>query len=196
MTPEADTSLRRYALWGALALGAIILIAILLYALTPAKPAPRPQPSPSLPVSGTSGGSTSTAAGNTAYSVPISSGVSIATRDFLHDPATVADQSNRGYYYIGYHQSTGPQDTTATANPPYVIEYIAQTHYFNIGLYQEPIGQVRRAAEQYLLNTLGISSDEACTLKYMVSVPDKVNSVYSGENLGFSFCPGAVQLPE
>lgn len=195
MPPELETNphTTNYALWGAIVLGVIVIAGLVIYLLMPAKPKPVVQP-PSLPGAGTNTPQGSTSA--TTYTVPISSGLSVATKDFLHDPATVSDPNNPGYYYLGYHQSTGPEDTTATDAPPYVIEYIAQTHYFNIGLYQEPIGQARHDAEQYLLNTLGISQDAACALKYMVSVPDKVNSYYSGENLGFSFCPGAVQLPQ
>ena len=128
--------------------------------------------------------------------VPISNGTSIATRDFLRDPATVGDPANPGYYYLGYHQSMDPADATATADPPYVIGYVATTHHFNIGLYREPIGQVRKEAEQYFLKALGISQEAACVLKYMVSVPEDVNVVYASQNLGFSFCPGAVKLPQ
>lgn len=128
-------------------------------------------------------------------SIPINSGASVQTRDFLKDPRTVADQINPGYYYLGYHTSTGPNDSTATADPPYIIEYIATTHYFNIGLYKEPIGEARKNAESYLTNALGISAQALCTLKYMVSVPERVNATYAGQNLGFSFCPGAVKLP-
>jgi hypothetical protein len=34
-----------------------------------------------------------------------------------------------------------------------------------------------------------------CGLNYTVSVPYSVNAIYSGSNLGFSFCPDAVVLP-
>jgi len=46
-----------------------------------------------------------------------------------------------------------------------------------------------------LLQQLGISEQDACRLRYSVSVPFSVNPLYSGKNLGFSFCPGATPLP-
>lgn len=111
----------------------------------------------------------------------------IQTVNFLSDPTTVKDPNNEGYYYLG-HQ--------ASDNSPYVITYISATQYFNVALLQEPIGPVRKDAEQYLMTRLGISQNQMCQLDYMVSVPDRVNSQYSGINLGFSFCPGATVLPE
>ena len=195
MEPETNTANTRYMLWGAIALGLIIVIAVIMYLVTPDAPALAPTGAPSLPVSGVTGTQNGQTTGGMAYMVPISSGASIAVKDFLSDPATVNDPVNPGYYYLGYHQSTGPEDATAMADPPYVIGYIATTHYFNIGLYQEPIGHVRREAEQYLLNALGISQEAACALKYMVSVPEDVRAIYASQNLGFSFCSGAVKLP-
>lgn len=120
----------------------------------------------------------------------------IKTADFLSDPATIKDPINDGYYYLGYHVYEGVSDPTATTTPPYVIAYIAATQYFNIALMQEPIGQTRRDAEQYLMARLGISETQMCKLNYMVSVPDRVNTSFSGRNLGFSFCPGAIALPK
>ncbi|MHB1163146.1 MAG: hypothetical protein ACYCZZ_01270 [Minisyncoccota bacterium] len=123
-------------------------------------------------------------------------GVPIQTTDFLADPTTLKDPVNTGYYYLGYHVSEGTPDPTATDNPPYIITYISATHYFNIALLQEPIGAVRAEAEQYLMNRLGIPQSQMCQLDYMVSVPDRVNSQFSGISLGFSFCPGATVLPK
>jgi len=125
-----------------------------------------------------------------------SGGVAIPTRDFLR-ASTTGEYPNAGYYYLGYHTAgAGVVDPTATNNPPYLIEYIKATQYFNIELLKEPIGETRSAAEQFLISNLSISQDQMCQLNYMVSVPDRVNSRYAGRNLGFSFCPGATKLPE
>lgn len=124
------------------------------------------------------------------------SGESIQTSNFINDPATAKDPINSGYYYLGYHVNEGVPDATATDNPPYVIEYISATQYFNIALLQEPIGQVRKDAQQYLISHLGISQSQMCQLNYMVSVPWSVNQQFTGRNLGFSFCPGATHLPK
>jgi hypothetical protein len=113
----------------------------------------------------------------------------IASKNFLADPKTVADPVNTGYYYLGNNTF---QDQT---DVPYMIEYIASTQYFNIEILQEPLGKTRKDAEQYLLSKLGISESQLCSLDYMLSVPNSVSSLYAGTNLGFSFCPGAVQLP-
>ncbi|MHB8660699.1 MAG: hypothetical protein ACYC75_02030 [Minisyncoccota bacterium] len=123
-------------------------------------------------------------------------GGGIQTLDFVNDPATTKDPLNPGYYYLGYHVSEGTSDPTATNNSPYIITYISATHYFNIALMQEPIGTAREDAQQYLMAHLGITQDQMCRLDYMVSVPWRVNQIYSGENLGFSFCPGATVLPQ
>ncbi len=123
-------------------------------------------------------------------------GAVISTANFIADPETKQDPFNTGYYYLGYHKQVGVQDPTATVATPYVITYIRDTQYFNCTLLQEPIGPVREEMQQYLMTHLGVTQEQMCQLNYMVSVPDRVNSSYSGENLGFSFCPGAVVLPK
>jgi hypothetical protein len=113
-------------------------------------------------------------------------GKEIIVKNFLALPETKEDPDNTGYYNLGYQ----PNETA-----PYLISYISPTTFFNIALLQEPIGQSRLKVEAHLLNILGLSKDEMCALNYSISVPNSVNSNYSGMNLGFSFCPGAVKLP-
>jgi hypothetical protein len=113
--------------------------------------------------------------------------VGVRVRDFLRDEDTYEDPVNPGYYYLRYP----PQGN----NPPYHIVYIAQTSYFNVVLYEEPIGDSRRAAEEYLRGKLGLKQTEMCGLNYTVGTPNSVNSAYASMNLGFSFCTGAVRLP-
>lgn len=152
----------------------------------------------SITQSTTGGGSTddSSLGAGTTMSVTGISGEVFQTSNFMTDPVTVKDPINPGYYYLGYHSYEGVPDPTATATPPYVIEYIASTQYFNIALLQEPIGEERGEAEQYLMAHLGIPQNQMCQLNYTISVPDRVNSQYAGKNLGFSFCPGATVLPQ
>jgi hypothetical protein len=78
--------------------------------------------------------------------------------------------------------------------PSYIIEYFDATQTFNIALLQEPIGWSREEMEVYLAKKLGISASQLCSLKYVVSVPEDVNSAYTSMDLGFSNCPNAVQL--
>jgi len=147
-----------------------------------------------LPVAGTVTQSAS-ADQQTTMSFAAVGGGTIQASNFINDPVTVEDPNNQGYYYLGYHMS-GATGTTATGTPPYLIEYINATQYFNIALLQEPIGPVREDMQQYLMVHLGITQNQMCKLNYMVSVPDRVNSNFSGKNLGFSFCPGATVLPK
>ncbi len=124
-----------------------------------------------------------------AFSLRTADGGSIRTKNFKQDPETVKDPINAGYYYLGYHLTGTPGEKV-----PYVIMYIDATQYFNIVLLQEPIGQVRRAAERYLMEHLGISQAQMCQLQYTVAVPDSVSAIYT--TLGFSFCPESVVIPE
>lgn len=158
-------------------------------------PTPSGNQPASLPIAG-SITQVTPSSGSSGMSVASANGGTIQTKDFMEDPATVKDPINPGYYYLGYHVYEGVSDPTATENPPYIITYINATQYFNIALLQEPIGSVREEMQQYLTVHLGISEDEMCGLKYMVSVPNRVNSQFSGRNLGFSFCPGATPLPK
>ncbi|MHB8860130.1 MAG: hypothetical protein ACYC48_00120 [Minisyncoccota bacterium] len=129
-------------------------------------------------------------------SIAGSGGGAIQTLNFISNPTTVKDPINPGFYYLGYHQYEGVPDPTVTTDPPYVVAYESDTQFFNIALLQEPIGPVRGEMEQYLMTQLGITQAQMCQLNYMVSVPYRVNSQFSGMNLGFSFCPGAVVLPK
>jgi len=139
---------------------------------------------------------TATSTSVTTMLVAAANGGTVQTSNFINDSTTAKDPINPGYYYLGYHVNEGVPDTTATDTPPYVIEYISATQYFNIALLQEPIGSVREEAQQYLIARLGISQDQLCRLNYMVSVPNYVNSQFTGRNLGFSFCTGATVLPK
>lgn len=154
----------------------LIVIAILGVWLTHRSSTPQTsgQPSVSFPSAGQQG--TSTTSGST---------------DFTANPAVKADPNNQGYYFIG----RAPTDAHQIGDEPYQITYIAETKYFNITLTQEPLGNSRQKAETYLMQLLGATKDQMCSLNYAVYAPNDVNNQYAGTNLGFSFCPGAIQLP-
>lgn len=116
---------------------------------------------------------------------------SAGQNSFLNNPDTKQDPYDSMTYYLGNQPLPDH-----SSNPPYLISYNTQTGYFNVTLFQEPIGELRRQAEQYLQQRLGLSQEQMCSLKYVVGVPDFINTQYSDTNLGFSFCPGAVQLPD
>jgi hypothetical protein len=108
----------------------------------------------------------------------------IITKDFIHNGVTVADTANEGSYIL---TGRGRQD--------FSIGYSLPGGAFTIALQTEPLGEVRRRAETYLLDSLGISKNQLCSLKYYLGTDSYTNSLYAGQNLGFSFCPGATQLP-
>ncbi len=160
----------------------VFVLIMVFFALNHTSSTPTPSTTSVFPSSGVATSSTS-------ITVTASNGTSIQTKDFLADPATAPDPVNNGYYYLGYNNFGGQTDV------PYMIEYISSTKYFNIELLQEPLGSNRKSAETYLMEHLNITQQQMCNLNYTIGVPDSVNPVYSGENLGFSFCPGAVKLP-
>ncbi len=117
--------------------------------------------------------------------VAVGGGV-ITAENFLKNPNTIADPVNSGYYDFG----------STTSTPPFMVTYIAPTQYFNIELLQEPIGQTRELAQQYLEQYLGISTSDLCKLNYTVSTPSEVSKLYGGVDLRFGSCPDATVLPK
>jgi len=115
-------------------------------------------------------------------------GGSVSVKNFLLDETTVTDKSNPGQYYIAGEFSP------ASNNPAYSIVYKEKDQAFTIGLWREPLSQTRTHAEEEFLRVLGISKEAACRLRYVISAPYEISPFYSGKNLGFSFCPGAVEL--
>lgn len=121
-----------------------------------------------------------------------SSGGSVTARNFIADRDLVRDTINTQQTYLNNYDPT--VITGPSVQPTFIISYTPSTQYFNIVLNSEPIGNARAQAEQYLMNKLGLTQEQICSLNYMVSVPGYVNKYYSGESLGFSFCPGSVPL--
>lgn len=138
------------------------------------------------------------------WSVPSSDGTAIDVSPFMPASTTTSTSTTSGTQ-TGGTQSDGnvsktpPKqnvDIVGTEQPlsPYIITYVASDQSFNIGLFKEPLGDVRKQAEQDFLTKLGVTQAEACRLKHVVQTPFWVSSFYGGKNLGFSFCPGATQL--
>ena len=138
---------------------------------------------------------TTTSTGEPMLRVAAGNGDTMVVRDFTKDKDAYKDPLNAGQQYLGYHFAEAASDTTATENPPYVIDYFSNGGYFNIVLYQEPLKATRQQAEQDLMSRLGVGQAELCNLKYTISAPNNVNQTYAGVDLRFSFCQGAVQLP-
>lgn len=115
----------------------------------------------------------------------------IAVNDFKNASSTIKNPDNTTGYFI----LSGTDDPEAPV-PPYTIVYFDSDQSFGISLNREPVGKVRSDAEGALMNELGISEGAMCNLNYTVAVGPGVNPAYDRQNLGFSFCPGAVPLPQ
>mgnify|MGYP000294716410 CR=1 FL=1 len=115
-----------------------------------------------------------------------SDGEQITVNDFYQWEITVQDPNNPSYYYL---------DGIGDDGIPFDILYGELDQSFTIRLKAEPLSQAREQAEQVLMKILGIPESSMCQLHYLVLVPYRINSVYAGKNLGFSFCDGATVLP-
>ncbi|MEK7201033.1 MAG: hypothetical protein AAB737_00125 [Patescibacteria group bacterium] len=93
-----------------------------------------------------------------------------------------------------FYNLYGPEYSTEGFT--FSIQYSESDSQFLIILIAEPIGAARLEAQTYLRNLLALSDSELCSLNTIISVTPDVSEVYSQyENLGLSFCPGAVKLP-
>ena len=139
-------------------------------------------------------------------------GGTIQTKDFLHNGVTIPDYQNRGPWILaggfGPHCNFGPGlRCDAYLSKLFTISYYEEGNpmpstqrgipYFGISLIEKPLGKARHEAEQFLLKTLGVTSDQLCRVNYMVITYRQLDPrtfPHSQENLGFSFCPGATPL--
>jgi hypothetical protein len=126
-------------------------------------------------------------------------GNTVLARDFIHNGTTINDTANSGRYLLagnlGYCTSD-PKQCQAVPAKNFSVYYDSTAQSFIITLTEEPIGQARLDAEQFLLTTLGLTQSQMCSLNYLVGVTKYVSEQYAGKNLGFSFCPGATVLPK
>ena len=162
-------------------------------------------PTPGLPVAGTvvpsneDPGSLNAPIAEAVISFATPSGVTVTVKDFIHNGETVPDVQNPGSHVLagslGYCLADGSCPRGApTTN--FSVSYNEKTHFFNIVLLKEPLGAVRLEAERFLIDRLGITEQQACSLNYSIGAPYWVNETYDDKNLGFSFCTGATKLPK
>lgn len=130
-----------------------------------------------------SGQSGNSASGNTISIASRGASNTVKVNDFIHNGVTQPDPSNSGDYFLNTDYSE------------FAIRYNSATQFFTIALDEEPIGQNRRDAEQFLMKSLGLNEDQMCNLNYYLGTDEATNDQFAGKNLGFSFCPGATQLP-
>lgn len=129
--------------------------------------------------------------------VPLRSRVSITTKDFLHNGETMEDVQNPGNYVLagdlGYCIAN-KNCVAGASSTDFLIVYNAKEKVFHISLLTEPLAAARKDAEVFLQSRLGIDTAAMCGLYYYVETPYWVSVLYTAQNLGFSYCPGAVPL--
>ncbi len=124
-------------------------------------------------------------------------GSTIEVTDFIHNTETVADTVNLGHYVLagslGYCLGDGACPSGAPSSQ-FSISYSEQYQSFNIVLLAEPLLDARRSAEEFLMSRLGVGEEDMCKLNVSLGAPHWVSELYSGRELGLSFCPDAVAL--
>ena len=137
---------------GLLALG---FVAVLLW---PTAPAPEPAPTPSLPSAGSDGVTTAPAG----MAVHGKLGP-IRVKDFIRNGETEPDPQKPGIYILagssGYCLTDGTCPGGYETQDFYIV-YDAQTQFFTITLYAEPLSKARAAAEVFLQERLGVNSEQ------------------------------------
>lgn len=125
--------------------------------------------------------------------IPLRNGEQLRVHDIRKDPETIAQVGDTYelYHFIGVGEDS---------DKPYQAMYSEIDHGFIITLLASPLKTARAQAEQDFLQRLNITEAEACELEGQLSItvntPWKISAEYTGRNLGFSFCPGSVQLPD
>lgn len=76
----------------------------------------------------------------------------------------------------------------------YGVFYDKQSGNFTITLYGLDTKKARESAESYILKNLPYSKNEWCGFVVNVLTNQYENPQWAGQQLGLSFCPGAVQL--
>lgn len=191
-----------------ISLGVLILGAVFWYVVFAPK-TNTPQPSqttgstngfPDVGSTGTPSLPSSNATSSAVQTMSIANQVgTVVTNDFINNGITIPDPSNPGNYLLAGNFGCVADATTHCQAAPadnFSVYYNGTPNSFTITLTQEPMGQARLDMEQFMLRTLGVTQSEMCNLNYYVGVRSSLNEQYSGENLGFSFCPGATALPQ
>lgn len=113
----------------------------------------------------------------------------IQVRDFTKDKDASMTLEEDGWY-VTYPNTKG----LSYAELWYEIDYTLPDQRLSVTIYREPIGEVRAKVASDVVERLGISTQELCTLDSLVFAPRWVNSFYADKNLGFPGCPDSVKL--
>ena len=109
---------------------------------------------------------------NNTLSIPAQGGGTLKVQDVTKNPAQVLGDTD-----------------VVEQNSNYTINYFTKDQSFLITILAQPIQANRDAAEQELLNELGISAADACKITVVLTVPAFVDETHAGQDYGLSFCP-------
>jgi hypothetical protein len=109
----------------------------------------------------------------------------ISARNFLAD-SDVVDWDGGTTFMLGAG--------TIDEEEVYQLFYYAPDQSISIVLLREPFADIRLVAEDQLKNRLGVDESALCAMNIRVNIPQFASDVWSGANLGLSFCPGSVQF--
>lgn len=115
--------------------------------------------------------------------VVLQDGSSVVVPDFIKEDIRPTANATNGYQVSG-------GDTE-----DFQILFYPSNSGVLVSLFTEPLGPTRLAAEQALRTKFNLTNEQICLLTADVRTTYSVNELYSGRNLGFSFCPGATELP-
>lgn len=195
-------NMRWYIVVGIVVLSAAVLFTLVYTSLRNFSTIQQPseyQASSTIPIQPSGNTSSSIPAKGTEISLSTQGGLGVTVKDFIHNGETVADVVNPGSYVLagslGYCLADGSCPHGADTDD-FSILYSESTQFLRIILLKEPLGSVRESAERFIIDRLGITEQEACSLKYVVGTPYWINAAYDNKNLGFSFCPDATVLPK
>lgn len=96
--------------------------------------------------------------------------------------------------YASPVELAGKEDVVVARSDHYEIIYYGKDESFVIAIKNKPVQNARDAAEQALLDALGITPQEACKLSVQLSVLGSVDLELAGQNYGLSFCPDGKPL--
>ncbi|MES2225180.1 MAG: hypothetical protein V4480_00015 [Patescibacteria group bacterium] len=172
------------------ALGILLVLGV-LFALRTSNRNPA-TPSVGNPFSGSLSSSTAPGTQQGVISLRARDGSAISATDVTAGKTPLPASSDT--YYDLVHNG---MDTYGNEDDPFAIQYAAKSSSFIVSLQEEPLGKSRLSAETFLRSTLNLTDAQLCELDITVAVTQAVNEQYASMgNLGLSFCPGAVTLPE
>jgi hypothetical protein len=122
----------------------------------------------------------------------------LIVKDFIHNGETILDIENPDTYILagslGYCLADGT--CPAGAKSEYMnVTYNQTDQSFAISLLQEPLGNARKIAQEFLMSRLGITKLDTCALRAFVGTPYTTNENYSDTSVGFDGCSDAIPLP-